>query len=208
MGLILFPYLCPLPAKPGHFSSDEAAFWAGDATGVNGLAMFITAPIWGIVSDRWGQSPCSSALISGCLIPLSYSLLTLMYWWECVHSRVCLPEQSLPPVPGPPPPRATSCPLLWSADGGSVRRTTWSAFRRVHGGYFRLPYHFRRLQCLLNRCVDDPLFSSKELQTPEPGQRTSLSGMLHLAVSRKVFPLLLVIAALSTWPYSLADFFR
>ncbi|MDD5126616.1 MAG: MFS transporter [Dehalococcoidales bacterium] len=41
----------------GDFSNQEATLWTGIATGSSGIAMFFTAPIWGILADRWGRKP-------------------------------------------------------------------------------------------------------------------------------------------------------
>ncbi len=43
--------------KLGGFGVNEAAFWSGIAIGASGLAMVITAPIWGTLADRWGRKP-------------------------------------------------------------------------------------------------------------------------------------------------------
>ncbi len=51
------PFLPLLVKRMGNFTSQEAAFLGGLATGANGLAMFFTAPLWGVVADRVGRKP-------------------------------------------------------------------------------------------------------------------------------------------------------
>lgn len=51
------PFMPLFIQELGNFTSKEAAFWAGIATGSSGIAMFLSAPVWGIVADRWGRKP-------------------------------------------------------------------------------------------------------------------------------------------------------
>ncbi len=53
----VFPFMPLFIEKLGNFTSQEAAFWAGIAEGVNGFAMFLSAPLWGIMADRSGRKP-------------------------------------------------------------------------------------------------------------------------------------------------------
>ncbi|MBI2908016.1 MAG: MFS transporter [Chloroflexi bacterium] len=41
----------------GSYTIREASTWAGIATGVGGISMFFSAPMWGILADRWGRKP-------------------------------------------------------------------------------------------------------------------------------------------------------
>ena len=51
------PFMPLFIQELGNFTSQEAAFWAGIAIGSGGIAMFLSAPVWGIVADRWGRKP-------------------------------------------------------------------------------------------------------------------------------------------------------
>jgi len=51
------PFMPLFIQELGNFTNQQAAFWAGIATSVSGIAMFFSAPIWGIVADRWGRKP-------------------------------------------------------------------------------------------------------------------------------------------------------
>lgn len=51
----VMPFM-PLYIKElGQFTNMEAAFWTGIAIGGAGFAMFVSAPLWGMVADRWGR---------------------------------------------------------------------------------------------------------------------------------------------------------
>jgi len=59
----------------GGFSTSEAAFWSGIAIGGSGFGMFITAPFWGMAADRWGRkSMLIRAQIGGAVL---YGLLAV-----------------------------------------------------------------------------------------------------------------------------------
>ncbi len=51
------PFL-PLFIKDlGGFTDTEAALWTGVAMGGSGIALFFTAPLWGMLADRWRKKP-------------------------------------------------------------------------------------------------------------------------------------------------------
>ncbi len=51
------PFLPFYVQHVGDLSTRDTAFWAGLATGVSGIAMFFSAPVWGILADRYGRKP-------------------------------------------------------------------------------------------------------------------------------------------------------
>ncbi len=51
------PFMPLLVQQVGNFNNREAAFWGGIVTGATGIAMFFSAPLWGIVADRSGRKP-------------------------------------------------------------------------------------------------------------------------------------------------------
>jgi DHA1 family multidrug resistance protein-like MFS transporter len=53
----VFPFLPLYIEKLGHFTIQQAAFWAGIAEGASGIGMFFFSPLWGILADRAGRKP-------------------------------------------------------------------------------------------------------------------------------------------------------
>jgi DHA1 family multidrug resistance protein-like MFS transporter len=53
----VFPFMPLYIEKLGHFTTQQAAFWAGIAEGASGLGMFVFSPLWGIMADRSGRKP-------------------------------------------------------------------------------------------------------------------------------------------------------
>ncbi|MBI4303693.1 MAG: MFS transporter, partial [Chloroflexi bacterium] len=65
------PFLPLFVQQMGEFSNREAAFWAGIVTGASGIAMFISAPLWGLMADRWGRKPMLLRSLFGAAIVAS-----------------------------------------------------------------------------------------------------------------------------------------
>ncbi len=51
------PFMPLLVKSLGNFTDQQAALLGGLASGAPGIAMFFTAPLWGILADRWGRKP-------------------------------------------------------------------------------------------------------------------------------------------------------
>jgi DHA1 family multidrug resistance protein-like MFS transporter len=81
------PFLPLFIQKLGNFNNDEAALWSGISIGASGIAMFLSGPIWGIVSDRVGRKPMVlralfvSAIVQtlAALAPNIYLFVTLRF---------------------------------------------------------------------------------------------------------------------------------
>jgi DHA1 family multidrug resistance protein-like MFS transporter len=53
----ILPFMPLFVQKLGSYNNSEAALWSGIAIGVSSIALFLSGPIWGIVSDRVGRKP-------------------------------------------------------------------------------------------------------------------------------------------------------
>jgi DHA1 family multidrug resistance protein-like MFS transporter len=53
----IMPFMPLFVQQLGDFSSSEAAFWSGISIGGSSIALFLSGPIWGVISDRWGRKP-------------------------------------------------------------------------------------------------------------------------------------------------------
>ena len=80
------PFLPLYLEQMSDLSGADAAMWAGIATGLGGLAMFITGPIWGALGDRFGRKAMLiRALIGGATGLLLIGLATSV--WQVVAIR-------------------------------------------------------------------------------------------------------------------------
>jgi MFS transporter, DHA1 family, multidrug resistance protein len=53
----IMPFLPLYIQGLGDFTNSEAAFWSGISMGVSSIALFLSGPLWGVVSDRVGRKP-------------------------------------------------------------------------------------------------------------------------------------------------------
>lgn len=53
----IMPFMPLFVQELGNFSSSEAAFWSGISMGISSIALFLSGPVWGVVSDRVGRKP-------------------------------------------------------------------------------------------------------------------------------------------------------
>jgi len=78
------PFMPLFIQRLGNFTTQEAALWAGIATGSGGIAMFLSAPVWGIVADRWGRKPMLLRAQFGSAIVLALAGMSpsihLLHW--------------------------------------------------------------------------------------------------------------------------------
>ena len=83
----IMPFMPLYVQKLGDFTSSEAAFWSGISMGISSIALFLSGPIWGVVSDRVGRKPMvlralfGSAIIQTLagLAPNIYIFVTLRF---------------------------------------------------------------------------------------------------------------------------------
>ena len=66
------PFMPLFIQELGNFTNQKAAFWAGIATSASGIAMFFSAPLWGIVADRWGRKPMVLRAMFGSAVLLGF----------------------------------------------------------------------------------------------------------------------------------------
>lgn len=75
------PFMPMFIQTMGHFTDRQAAFWTGVASAVSGLCMFITAPIWGIIADRWGRKPMVLRAMFGIAAIAALTALAPNIYW-------------------------------------------------------------------------------------------------------------------------------
>jgi DHA1 family multidrug resistance protein-like MFS transporter len=53
----IVPFIPLFIQELGTFNSDEIALWSGISLGVSSIALFLSGPVWGVISDRVGRKP-------------------------------------------------------------------------------------------------------------------------------------------------------
>jgi DHA1 family multidrug resistance protein-like MFS transporter len=53
----IMPFMPLFVQQLGDFNASEAALWSGIAIGGSSIALFLSGPVWGIISDKWGRKP-------------------------------------------------------------------------------------------------------------------------------------------------------
>ena len=190
----------------GEYNPREAALWAGIASGLSGMAMFISAPLWGMVADRWGRKPMllraqfGSAVILALtgLSPNVYTLIALRFVTGLLSGTVAAatalvaagtPREKVPFAMGL---------IMVAVNGGTACGPLVGGFLADSVGY-KNTFFITSVLLLIGGII--VLFYVKEdFQRPEKGQGASLGGMWRLAISKNVFILLLAVCALPLGP--------
>jgi MFS transporter, DHA1 family, multidrug resistance protein len=207
VGFSLFAPFLPLYIQQlGNYTTEQASVWVGVAIGGAGIAMFISSPIWGIISDRLGRKPMllraqiGGAVIIALLIiaPNVYTFVGLRIIQGLFTGTVTAasamvaagtPRDKLPLAMGT---------LLGAVFAGSTTGPLLGGFLADTVGIqatFGITAGLLALGGIIIL-----FFSSENFQRPVQGQSTSLKDLLKLAASPKILPLLMVIAALNLGP--------
>jgi DHA1 family multidrug resistance protein-like MFS transporter len=207
LGFSLYVPFLPLYMKSvGGLGNEEAALWSGIATGLAGLAMFISSPIWGVVADRWGRKPMLlRAQFGGAAVAFLYVISPNIYFLVgfrflqglftgTVSAASALiasttPREKLPYSMGI---------LMGAIFGGQTIGQLLGGFLAEHFGYDVAFYVAALL--LLGGALTILFLVHENFVQPEKGQSVSLPGMLKIAFSPNVLPLLMVMAALGLGP--------
>jgi MFS transporter, DHA1 family, multidrug resistance protein len=70
------PFMPLFAQQLGHFTGDEAALWSGIAMGGASIALFISGPFWGIISDKVGRKPMVLRALFGSAVVQSLAALS------------------------------------------------------------------------------------------------------------------------------------
>ena len=70
------PFVPLFVQQLGTFSENEAALWSGIAIGGSSIALFISGPFWGIISDKVGRKPMVLRALFGSAVVQSLAALS------------------------------------------------------------------------------------------------------------------------------------
>ncbi|MFH1382325.1 MAG: MFS transporter [Chloroflexota bacterium] len=190
----------------GRFTDREAAFWAGIASGASGIAMFFSAPLWGMVADRWGRKPMVlRAMFGGALVTAltgiapNIPVLIALRFAHGVLSGTIAAASAL--VAGVTP--RNKMPFAM----GLITLAMFSGqtFGPLLGGVLAdsIGYQasfFVTGSILLSGGLVVLFLVREKFERPQQRQGTSLGSLLRLAMSRDILPLLLVLGTLHLGP--------
>jgi DHA1 family multidrug resistance protein-like MFS transporter len=200
------PFLPLFIQELGDFNNKQAAFWAGIALGGGGLAMFLSSPVWGIIADRWGRKPMVLRAMFGASVILAlmgivsnvYAFIALRCSQGLLAGTVAAasalvaadtPRNKIPFAMGL---------IMLAIFGGSSFGPFLGGFLADKVGYEAT--FFITSALLFSGGLIVLFFIKERFDRPIPGQGASLGSLWHLAMSRKMLPLLMAICALNIGP--------
>ncbi|MFC1918454.1 MFS transporter [Chloroflexota bacterium] len=200
------PFLPLFIQELGDFSNTEAAFWAGMSSAGHGLFMFLSAPLWGIMADRWGRKPMVLRAMFGSAVVLAlvglspnvYYVLGLRTVQGLLSGTVGAASALVAAVtPRKKMPFAMGL-LMVAVFGGTTFGPLLGGFMADIVGYRATFYITGGL--LFSGGLIVLLFAKEKFVRPVRGQGASLGSVWRLAVSREMLPLLVAIVALHMGP--------
>jgi len=200
------PFMPLFIQELGNFTNQKAAFWAGIATSASGIAMFFSAPLWGIAADRWGRKPMVLRAMFGAgtvlalvgLAPNIYFVIALRFAQGLLSGTVAAASALV----------AASTPrnkIPFAMGLLMVAVFTGTSLGPIIGGFTADNLGYKTAFFITGGLLFSGglivLFLVKEkFERPAKGQSASLSSLLRLAKSKEMLPLLLALCALHAGP--------
>jgi len=205
----VIPFMPLFLQELGNLTNQQAAFWAGIATSLGGIAMFFVAPIWGILADRWGRKPMVLRAMFGAGIVLALiglapniAYVIALRFVQGLLSGTVAAASALVAASTPREKMPFAMGLLMVAIfAGSSLGPLAGGFIADSVGYKAAFFITGGL--LFSGGLVVLFFAKEKFERPAKGQSTSLSSLLRLAKSREMLPLLIAICALQTGPQML-----
>ena len=207
---IINPFLPLYFRELWGFTTEDAALWSGIALGGSGLAMFLSAPVWGIVADRFGRKPMLLRAQFGAgiivalfvLIPNVHIFVGLRIL-QGVFSGTVPAAVALVATVTP----REKIPFAMGIIMGSVY--AGNSFGPLIGGFLADNFGFNNTFIATSILLFIGgfiilLLTRENFQRPSKENRGSFRGMLRLAISPVLLPILIVIAALNLGPQMIA----
>jgi DHA1 family multidrug resistance protein-like MFS transporter len=190
----------------GNFTDREAAFWTGLATSSFAVCMLLTGPVWGILADRWGRKPMVlRAMFGVAALSAAIGVSPDVYWVVGLRGAQGLFAGSMAAAsalvasdtPRDRIPFAMGL-LMVASYGGSTLGPLVGGIMADAVGYRACFFIIGAVYFLGGLAV---IFFTKEGFKPvAKGQGASVRGLLHIAMSREMRPLLAVICILFVGP--------
>jgi len=200
------PFMPLFIQELGAFTNQQAAFWAGMATSASGIAMFFSAPLWGIVADRWGRKPMVLRAMFGAgvvlalvgLAPNIYYVVALRFAQGLLSGTVAA-ASALVAASAPRNKMPFAMGLLM------VAVFMGSSFGPLAGGFIADSVGYKAAFFITGGLLFSGgfivlSFVKEKFERPAKGQSASLSSLLRLAKSREMLPLLLILCTLHAAP--------
>ncbi len=200
------PFMPLFIQELGALTNQQAAFWAGIASSASGVAMFFSAPLWGIVADRWGRKPMVLRAMFGAgivlaligLAPTIYYVIALRFIQGWLSGTVAA-ASALVAASTPRNKMPFAMGLLMVAVFGGT------SFGPLAGGFMADIVGYKGAffvtgGLLFSGGLIVLLLVKENFKRPAEGQRASLGSLLRLAKSKEMLPLLLALFALHAAP--------
>ena len=203
---IVNPFLPLYLQQLGGYTNKEAALWSGIAIGGGGIAMFLSAPMWGLVSDRLGRKPMLlRALFGGALVVGLYTLMSNVHFFiglrmiQGIFTGTVAAGAALIATATP----KNRIPFAMGIMTGSVY--AGNSFGPLMGGLLADNFGFTSTfivtsALLITGGILVLLLTQENFVPPIKERRISLAQTLRLAISPDILPLLLVIIAINMGP--------
>ena len=190
----------------GNFTPAQAAFWTGIASSGLGIGMFFSSSLWGIASDRWGRKlMVLRVMLGGAVLLVVQGLSPNIYFFVATRwgqglltgSVAAVSAMATSIVPRNKIPLAAGL-ITASASGGSSLGPVIGGFLADQIGYRNAFFVVGAL--LLASALLVIWLVKEDFEPPARRETASLGGMLRLAVSRDMLPVLIFLFAVSFIP--------
>ncbi len=206
----VFPFMPLFIEKLGHFTNQQAAFWAGIAEGASGVGMFIFSPLWGILADRSGRKPMVLRAMFGAAIVVTLIgispnvpfLITMRFIQGALTGTIAAASALISSItPRDKMPLAMGLLMTTVYVGNSMGPLIggMSADRFGYEATFFLTGGFLLAGGLIVLLLVDEKF-----ERPARKKGTPLQSIFRLAGSRQILPLLIIQFSLQAGPNMVA----
>jgi MFS transporter, DHA1 family, multidrug resistance protein len=196
----IMPFLPLYIQGLGNFTNKEASFWSGISLGISSIALFLSGPIWGVISDRVGRKPMVlRALFGGAIVqtlaafaPNIYLFVTLRFIQGLFSGTVPAASALVASTsPRDKTPFAMGLLMLGVFLGNTIGPSIGGFLGAVFG--FRDSFFIASGLLLIAGLL---VFVLVKEDFHRPVKENSLGDVWHLLRSKAIFPLLVTICVI------------